>query len=146
MLCTVIVSLLHSYFSANPSLHPHYWISSLLWLTQPSLHHLQSLMFHHLYFEYLLNYVRVIRTSQVVSLIFTNSLTPRTPVVENFWIFTSLTSNLLLPTMWLNISASTTSYFRGYHVHHLVSARMFHCLRFTTVVTFSSTRLAIWWI
>ncbi|BAG39731.1 hypothetical protein OTT_1307 [Orientia tsutsugamushi str. Ikeda] len=103
-------------------------------------------MFHHLYFEYLLNYVRLIRTSQVVSLIFTNSLTPATPVVENFWIFTSLTSNLLLPTMWLNISASTTSYFQGYHVHHSVSALMFRCLRFTTVVTFSSTRLAIWWI
>ncbi|QES96129.1 hypothetical protein F0363_05045 [Orientia tsutsugamushi] len=99
MLCTAIVSLLHSYFSANPSLHQHYLVSSLLWLTQPSLHHLQSLMFQHLYFEYLLNYVRVIRTSQVVSLIFTNSLTPATQVVENFWIFASLTSNLLLPTM-----------------------------------------------
>ncbi|KJV73558.1 Uncharacterised protein [Orientia tsutsugamushi] len=70
-------------------------------------------MFHHLYFEYLLNYVRVIRTSQVVSLIFTNSLTPATPVVENFWIFTSLTSNLLLPTMLYNISASTTIILSG---------------------------------
>ncbi|QES96645.1 hypothetical protein F0363_09445 [Orientia tsutsugamushi] len=34
--------------------------------------------------------------------------------------------------------------YKCYHVHHLVSARMFYCLRFTTVVTFSSIKLAIW--
>jgi hypothetical protein len=74
--------------------------------------------------------IRVIRTSQVVSLISSNSLTPATPVVEVYWMFASVTVKLLLLATTFKVSASTTISYRGYHVHHLVSARMFHCLRF----------------
>ncbi len=70
-------------------------------------------MFRHLYFEYLLNSVRVIRTSQVVSLISTNSLTPETPMVENFRIFASLTSSFLLSTALCSTSTSTTNIISG---------------------------------
>ncbi|MCT7066708.1 hypothetical protein, partial [Salmonella enterica] len=31
------------------------------------------------------------------------------------------------------------------HVHHLVSARILRCLRFTFQVTRDGARLAIWW-
>ena len=43
-----------------------------------------------------------------MSLISTNSLTPETPVVEDFWITASLTSSLLLPAALCRASASTT--------------------------------------
>lgn len=78
---------------------------------------------------------RVIRTSQVASSISTNSLTPETPVVINCWI------SLVWPPVYYCLlpcvghQLPQPRKFRGYHVHHLVSARMFRCLRFTAFVT-----------
>lgn len=42
-----------------------------------------------------------------------------------------------------HLSASTIASIRGEHVHHLVSARILRCLRFTFQITRESARLAI---
>ena len=81
--------------------------------------------------------------SWVPSLISTNSLTPATPEVGVHWIH----QNDLLSTYCLLCYQShrllRQLLLRGYHVHHLVSARMFRCLRFALVVTFQPARLAM---
>ena len=98
-------------------------------------------MFYHLNLKYLLFPIRVVRTSQVASLISTNSLAPETPVVEDYWIFASLTSCLLLLAILCTISASTTNTLSGlYRTHRLTSARILRYLRFLRRVGYPSQR------
>lgn len=76
------------------------------------------------------------------ALFFTNSPTPAAPVCVLEWIFASMTIQKLLPTSWTNYRHTRLNEFRRYHVHPLVSTRMFRCLRFVSFVTARNARLA----
>lgn len=88
---------------------------------------------------------RNFRIACVPSLFSVNSLTPVPPVAGFLWHVASVASGNLLPASSTICRLPQSLPFRGDHIHHLVSARILRCLRFTFQATWENAILAIRW-